>query len=173
MHLFIGTGLKKFYDLYNQLLCWVVVGFAFVAGAGIFAMIGTTCADIVLRRFGHPIIGAYDVVRIAGAITLASALPYTTAVKGHVAIEYFIQKLGQRTQIVIDSILRLLSMSLFGFLGWRTVLYGAELYRAGRVSDTLQVPLFWVPYVMGVCCFVVVLVIAYNLFHPGREMIKP
>jgi hypothetical protein len=53
------------------------------------------------------------------------------------------------------------------------VFYGLDFQRTGQVSETLQLPVFWVPHVIGFCCAIVVLVIGYNLVHPGREMIKP
>jgi TRAP-type C4-dicarboxylate transport system permease small subunit len=146
-----------------------------MSGAALFIMIGVICADVLLRLPGinKPFVGAYDIVRIAGAITLAGALPYTTAVKGHVAIEYFFHKLGRTSRIVVDSAMRLLSIILFAFLGWRSVGYGQDLYRNNQVSQTLQIPLFWLPWVIGLCCFVSLLVIAYQLACPKQEMIKP
>ena len=38
---------------------------------------------------------------------------------------------------------------------------------------TLQLPVFWVPYVMAFSCAVVVLVTLYHLFHPGKALLKP
>lgn len=160
-------------QLYHKLLRFVVYVLVYVSGLSVFVMIGTTCADVILRRFGHPIIGAYDIVKIAGTLTLAAALPYTTAVKGHVAIEYFFHKLNHTSRIIVDIICRLLGICLFAFLSWRTIQYGNQFYETGQVSQTLQLPLFWLPYVIAVCCFVVMLVIIYNLFHPNKEMIKP
>lgn len=177
----------------------VIFTLLFVSAAGVLVMIGTICADVALRlpsEFADKmrgsqigsfladlilrlpwinvrIVGAYDIVRIAGAISLAAALPYTTAVKGHVAIEYFFHKLNRTSRIVVDSAMRLLSMGLFGFLGWRSVLYGQELYDTHQVTQTLQWPIFWLPMVIGFCCFVVMLVITYHLVYPRREMIKP
>ena len=138
-----------------------------------FVMIGTICTDVVLRYFNHPVKGAYDIVKIAGAITLASALPYTTAVKGHVAIEYFFHKLNRTGRVMLDSVIRLLGMGLFAFLSWRSFVYGLQLRQNGQVAQTLELPIFWVPWIIGFCCLVVLLVIGYNLIHPGREMIKP
>ena len=100
-------------------------------------------------------------------------MPYTTAVKGHVAIEYFFHKLSHLGRIIVDTIIRLLSMALFTLLTIRFVKYGASLKKAGQVTATLQMPVFWVPYVMSISCAVVVLVILYNMVHPGKEMIKP
>jgi len=90
-----------------------------------------------------------------------------------VAIEYFFHKFNRRGRIVIDTVLRLLGMALFVFFAWRSVAYGFDLHRNGQVSQTLQLPVFWLPFVIGFCCAVVVLVIGHNLIHPGREMIKP
>ena len=161
------------HNIYAPILRGLVFALVVISGLGIFVMIGTTCADVILRRFGFPVKGAYDIVKIAGAISLASALPYTTAVKGHVAIEYFFHKLNHTSRIVVDSIVRLLGMALFAFLGYRSILYGNELMDSNQVTQTLQLPIFWLPWMIGFCCFVVLLVIAYNLIHPGREMIKP
>ena len=163
----------RLHKIYAGLLRGVVFGLVILSGLSVFVMIGTTCADVILRRFGHPVNGAYDIVKIAGAISLASALPYTTAVKGHVAIEYFFHKLNHTSRIVVDSICRLLTIALFAFLGWRSILYGNELHANHQVTQTLQLPIFWLPWVIAFCCFVVMLVIVYNLIHPGREMIKP
>ena len=177
----------------------VIFALLYVSAAGVLVMIGTICADVALRlpselaekmrdsQIGSfladlilrlpwinvRIIGAYDIVRIAGAVSLAAALPYTTAVKGHVAIEYFFHKLNRTSRIVVDSLMRLLSMGLFGFLGWRSVRYGQELYDTHQVTQTLQWPIFWLPMIIGFCCFIVMLVIAYHLVYPRREMIKP
>lgn len=164
----------KLQNFYTRLLRALVFGLIFVAGLGIFVMIGVTCLDVVLRKcFDYSIKGAVDIVKMAGAISLAAALPYTTAVKGHVAIEYFFHKLNRVGRMIVDSICRLLGIGLFGFLGVQCILYGNRFREVGQVSLTLELPIFWLPWGIGFCCFVSALVIAYNLIHPGREMIKP
>ena len=170
-----SNGWKRFSAGYTRLLRAVVYALVAVSGAGVLAIMLVTCADVILRLrwVNRPFVGAYDIVKIAGALSLATALPYTTAVKGHVAIEYFFHKLSRRGRVVLDSLIRPLGMALFAFFAWRSVIYGLELHRNHQVSQTLQLPVFWVPFVIGFCCAVVVLVILHNLLHPGREMIKP
>jgi len=160
---------------YTRLLSVVVYALVAISGASVLTIMLITCADVILRLrwINHPFVGTYDIVKIAGALSLATALPYTTAVKGHVAIEYFFHKLSRRGRVVLDSLIRPLAMALFAFFAWRSVVYGLELHRNHQVSQTLQLPVFWVPFVIGFCCAVVVLVILHNLVHPGREMIKP
>lgn len=159
--------------VYERALRALVLLLSVIASMGVLAMMAVTCADVVLRALGSPFVGAYDIVRLAGAVTIACALPYTTAVKGHVAIEYFFLMLSRRGRVVVDTIARSLAMTLFGFLTWQSVVYGASLRRSGEVSLTLQLPVFWVPYVVAFACGVTLLVILHNMLHPGREMIKP
>ena len=164
---------RKLLGVYTKALHGLVLLLAIVAGTGILTMMSITCLDIVLRLFRIPLAGAYDIVKIAGTLTIACAMPYTTAVKGHVAIEYFFHKLSRRSRIFVDTLIRLLGIALFACLTWQMVIYGLSLKRSGQVTLTLQVPIFWVPYVMAFSCGVMVMVIGYNLLHPGKEMIKP
>jgi TRAP-type C4-dicarboxylate transport system permease small subunit len=144
-----------------------------IAAAGLVLMVVVTSLDVLLRVLHRSLPGAYDLVKIACALTVAAALPYTTAIKGHVAIEYFFQKLGPRGRMVLDALMRLLGMGLFSVLAWGSVQYGNSLKRSGEVSLTLQLPIFWVPYVLAASCVLVVLIKFYHLTHPGKPMIKP
>jgi TRAP-type C4-dicarboxylate transport system permease small subunit len=145
----------------------------YVAGFAVMFMVVITTAEIILRRFRITIPGTYDLVQIAGAIAVACALPYTTAVKGHVAIELVYLKLGRTGRIIVDSLTRVLSIVFFCLLAWKCFDYGVDMKQRGLVSMTLQVPMFWIPWLVAVSCVVVVLVKIHLLFHPGKEMIKP
>ena len=171
----LNVTIETIFNVYTRILRLIVYILVVLAGLGVLTMMAVTCIDVILRLpwINRSLLGAYDIVKIIGATTLAATLPYTTAVKGHVAIEYFFHKLNRRGRIVVDTIIRLMGMALFVFLSWRSYIYGMNLHRIGQVSQTLQLPVFWVPYVIGFCCSIVVLVIGYNLVHPGREMIKP
>jgi len=144
-------------SVYVRALRGVVVSMLFISGLGVAAMVLINCVDLV---------------RLCSAVTLACAMPYTTAVKGHVAIEYFFHKLGRKSRIAVDSVMRCCSCGLFVFLSVRSFLYGLNLYSMGQVTQTLQVPIFWVAHVISFSCLVVAMVILYNLVNPRREMIK-
>jgi TRAP-type C4-dicarboxylate transport system permease small subunit len=167
------SGIQGWVDVYHHALRKLVFVLAGLAGLGLLTMVLVTALDVVLRVFGVSLTGAYDIVRIAGLITIAAALPYTTAIKGHVAIEYFFHKLGRRGRTGVDALMRLLGIVLFGLLAWQSVEYGNALKKSGEVSMTLQLPVFWVPYVLAFSCGLVVLVKIHHLLHPGKEMIKP
>jgi len=154
-----------------RVLVMVLAGFS---GLAVLTMMAVTTTDVAMRAVTKSsITGAYDIVKIAGAIAIACALPYTTAVKGHVAVEYFFHKLRRRGRIVVDTVTRLLVIIFFVVVARQTLLYGHTLRETGEVSLTLPVPVFWVAYVISGALAVTVLVKVHNLLHPGREMIKP
>ena len=164
---------RRWLDWYHTALRGVVRVLAWVAGASLMVMVLVTTAEVVLRVFRLSMTGAYDIVKIAAALTIAAALPYTTAIKGHVAIEYFFHKLGRRGRVFVDALMRLLAMALFSLLAWGCVDYGNSLRVKGEVSMTLQLPIFWVPYVLAASCGLVVLIKLYHLTHPGKAMLQP
>ncbi len=166
-------GLKKVVAIYDHGLRVLVHFLGAIAGAGLMIMVSVTTLDVVLRLFRISLPGAYDIVKIAGALTIAAALPYTTAIKGHVAIEYFFHKLGGRGRKIVDALMRLGGMVLFSLLAWGCIGYGNSLKRSGEVSLTVQLPVFWVPYVLAVSCALVVLIKLYHLSHPGKPMMEP
>jgi TRAP-type C4-dicarboxylate transport system permease small subunit len=154
-------------------VAWLVWGMTCLSGAGLAAMILLTCGDVFLRTAGHPVKGAYDLVRVAGAVTIACSLPLTTAMKGHVAIEYFFQKLGRQGRLAVDSLMRLITIAVFLFAAYECVGYGVRFLRNGEVTSTIELPVFWVPWVMAAAFGVTALAVVFHLLYPGRELVKP
>ena len=158
---------------YSRVLRGLVLALALAAGACVCLMMLITCADVLGRAFGRPLTGAYDVVSLLGVLAIACGLPYTTAVKGHVAVEFFFLKLPRRARIVVDTVNRLLVCALFVALCGRSAQYGLDLLRSGEVTPTVQIPVFWVPLVIAASCGLVALVVLHNLLHPGKVLVKP
>lgn len=169
----MNPRLIKAYEYYNVVVRSAVMGLAYIAGTAVCVMVAVTCVDVVLRRLGSPLHGALDIVTIAGTIAIGGAMPYTTAVKGHVSIEYFFHKLSRKGRIVVDTFSRLIGITLFIYLTRQFAQYGTILRASGRVMPTLQTPVFWMPYMLSVCCALVTLVILHNMLHPNRKMVKP
>lgn len=164
--------LNKILSAYTKTLRLLVNTLIIISGLSVLAMITITCIDVVARRFGITVVGAYDLARIFSMITLACALPYTTAVKGHVAIEFFFHKLGRKSRLVVDTVMRTLSVALFILFTIRSFTYGNQLKMSGQVTQTIQIPVYWLAYVISFCSLVVTLVIAYSLFRPNKELVK-
>jgi len=148
-------------------------GMTAISCAGLALMMLVTGADVLLRQFGHPLKGAYDIVRICGALTISCALPLTTALKGHIAIEYFFQKLSRFWRIVVDSVMRLMMIAVFILAAVECVGYGRRFLESGEVTATIELPIFWVPWVMAASFAVTAVIVLFHLLYPGRGLIKP
>lgn len=153
-------------------MVYVIYVMTAISGAALFLMMAVTCCDVALRATGFPVKGAYDVVRICGVLTMACALPLTTAMKGHIAIEYFFQKLNRVGRLVVDSVMRIISIVAFSLATVACISCGQRLLAAGEVTSTIEIPIFWVPWLMAVAFGVTAIVVVFHLVYPGREMMK-
>jgi TRAP-type C4-dicarboxylate transport system permease small subunit len=134
--------------------------FNWVAAAAVAGMMVLTCLDIVLRLFRHPIPGTYEMVGFLGAVFAAFSLGYTSVNRGHIAVDFLVQKLSVRTQNWVDGINALICSVFFGFLARQCLVYAADLKTFGEVSMTLQMPIYPFVYGIGAGCFLLTLVLA-------------
>lgn len=145
-----------------------------LAALGIVLMMGVTSFDVVSRKlFNEPLRGANDLVSVCAAITLAASLPYTTSLKGHVAIEFLFLKLSRRGRRIGNILVHSVIALLFAVFAWQCIVYGNAMFDKNQLMVTLRWPLFWVPYVMAVCCAATVLVVLEHIAFPHEELIKP
>lgn len=119
-----------------------------VAAVAVIIMMVLTCADVILRFFRHPIPGTYETVGLLGAIVVSFSLAHTSVMRGHISVEFIVQRLPKTAQIVVDGINSLLGAALFGLITWQSMLYALNLMHTGEVSLTLQVPIY--PFVYGI-----------------------
>ena len=159
----------KFFSFISR----IITIFAYIAGAAALLMMGITVVDVIMRLFNTGITGAYDMVRACGAISVACGLPYLTAVKGHIAIEFFYHKSSRGGRIVMDLIIRVSSIVIFGVLSFHTFRHGLSLLEKGEVFANLGLPIFWIPLIISVNSALMMIVFIYHILHPGKEYIKP
>ncbi|ORC32770.1 hypothetical protein B4O97_15865 [Marispirochaeta aestuarii] len=158
-----------FFSIIRQL----IKALAIIAGGAVLLMMGITVIDVLLRLFGTGITGAYDLVRACGVVAVACALPYLTAVKGHIAIEFFYHKCSRLGRLILDSLLRLSALAIFGVLTVQLYRHGLALLASGEVFPNLGLPVFWIPMLVSFNFILMMIVFLYHLTHPGREFIKP
>ncbi len=139
-----------------------------VAVAGLVAMMVLTLADVVLRGFGRPIPGTYELVGILGAIIIGFSMPYTTMAKGHVIMDFLTESLSGSAQTALHVLTRILAIAFFIIAGWNLCALGNSYSRAGEVTLTLKLPLSPVFYVVAFCCFVECLMLVVELMPSGQ-----
>ncbi len=135
----------------------------YLAALSIIAMMLLTCADVLLRFFKHPILGTYELVGLFGALTIAFAIPATTLSKGHVAVEFLVEKLPSSGQKICTIIANLLSLSLFALIAWQSFLYANMLKSTGEVTLSLQMPFYPIIYTIAAASLLVCIVLFLEL----------
>jgi len=146
--------------------------FNWVAAGGIIIMMLLTSADVVLRLFRHPIPGTYDIVCMLGVVVISFSLAYTSAEKGHIAVEFLVQKLPPRVQAGIAVFNNFFATILFALIGWQSIAYASSLKENGEVSLTLQMPLHPFVYGISVGCGLLCLVLTLEMIKSFRKMVE-
>ena len=140
-----------------------------IAGISLTLLMSLTILDVVLRGFGKPIVGTYELVALLGAVAIGFAMPKTALVRGHIYVDFFIATFSRTVRNIFNITTRLLVFLLLFFTGWNLFTYAWDLRSSGEVSLTLQLPFYPVAYGVGICCFVQCLVMVCDLIkiHGG------
>ena len=135
-----------------------IIGLACLVG-----MMLLTCADVIGRKFGHPLFGAVELVGFMATLAVAFALPYTHQVRAHIGVEILVQMLSQKAQTIIELCTHIVSLVLFVIVTWQMVLYADTMSKSGTVSMSLQLPEYVIIYAVSVCFLVFSLVILKDI----------
>ena len=130
-----------------------------IAGIALTFIILLTVCDVVLRALGKPILGAYEIVAMAGGIVIGFVTPFTSWVRGHIFMDFVIGGLSDRVKNAFDVATRCVGIALFLMISWNVIKIGTNLYSVDEVSLTLQLPLFPIAYGVGFCFFVLSVVL--------------
>jgi TRAP-type C4-dicarboxylate transport system permease small subunit len=125
-----------------------------LAGVVLAFMLTLTVTDVILRAFRRPILGTYEIISYCGAVVIGFSLPYTSFLKGHVAVDILLAKLSQKASRRMQVVTRLVSILLFFWLGWNFVAIGTSLMTTNEVSGIYRLPFYPIAYGLGAVCLI-------------------
>jgi TRAP-type C4-dicarboxylate transport system permease small subunit len=114
-------------------------GMCFLAAFILFGMVVLTCGDVVGRYFGHPITGTYDLVGLFGGAVLS------LGIAGSARMQVRMDSLYKRPEVLrraVDVFASVIGVGTVALISWRCFKLGRDLWRMGRVSETIQVPVY-------------------------------
>src|SRR5512147_1571111 len=79
--------MKRFQKFVSKLSRFLAV----IAGIALIFVMLLTVLDVILRYFGHPITGVYDLVALGGAIVIGFTMPLAAEKRIHVYMEMAVQ----------------------------------------------------------------------------------
>jgi TRAP-type C4-dicarboxylate transport system permease small subunit len=139
--------LDKISNLLNQALLWI-------AGLFLIAMISITGANIVLRLFGLPIRGTFELMGYFGAVATAFALGYTQIKRGHIAVDIVVLRFSKKVQRFLHAVNHIICMVFFIIATWQIFRYATTLWETGEVTETLQIIYFPFTYAVALGCLI-------------------
>jgi TRAP-type C4-dicarboxylate transport system permease small subunit len=140
-----------------------------IAGIAATFMMFLTVADVLLRAGGHPIIGTFEIVSLLLALVIGFGIPQVSLDRGHVYMDFLLEKLSKRGKNVMNTFTRVLCLFLFAFIGYKLFSVGARFHASGEVSPTIMLPFYPVAYCVAVCCFLECCVFISDIVRIWRD----
>ena len=133
--------LRKLADAVNRLVRPAVTVLHGAGASVLAAMMVLTASDVTLRYvFNRPIVGSFDLTEYMMAIVVSFSLSYCAFFRGHVSVDFIVNRLPRRAQAVIDGITGLLGIFLFALITWQSWVYMRLLFASGLESSVLLIP---------------------------------
>ena len=136
----------------------------FISAVTLTVIMLLTVTDVLLRAFGHPILGTYEVVSILLAVVIGFSIPKVSLDRGHVCMEFLLDALPKRGRDAMQIFTRILCVALFLFIGYNLFSVANEFRISGEVTNTIRLPFYHVAYGVGVCCFIECLVFVFDIY---------
>src|SRR4030043_1597431 len=90
----------------------------YIAGIALTVMMFLTVADVLLRASGYPFVGTYEIVSLLLALVIGFGIPQVSLDKGHVFMEFLLERFSQRGRNIMNTFTRLLCILLFACIGY-------------------------------------------------------
>lgn len=153
--------MKIFLTMLSRVSAWMNS----IGGIILVLMMLLTSADVVLRLFGRPITGTYELIALAGAMVVAFAIPQTTRVKGNIGIDFFVEGRSKGVQDIMFVFTKILGIILFILISWYLFEKANVLHKDGYVTSTLKFPFYPVAYGLSICCLIESIILLGEIFR--------
>ena len=125
-----------------------------IAGLTLAFMLIFTLTDVVLRAFGKSITGDYEVISFLGAVVVGFAIPYTSLQKGHVLVDFLLEKVSKKVGNIMQVATRILSILLFLWIGWNFIVMSIDLIKSKEVTPVFRLPYYPISFGLAFVCLV-------------------
>jgi TRAP-type C4-dicarboxylate transport system permease small subunit len=136
---------------FERMLCRFLL---LIAGLTLAFMLLFTLVDVVLRAFGKPIIGDYEVISFLGAVVVGFAIPYTSLQKGHVMVDFLLERIPKKAGNIMYMATRILSIVLFLWMGWNFVIMSLDLIKSREVTPVFRLPYYPISFGLALVCLI-------------------
>jgi TRAP-type C4-dicarboxylate transport system permease small subunit len=141
----------KAWSAFERALCRFLL---LISGLTLAFMLLFTLTDVVMRAFGKPIVGDFEIISFLGAVVVGFAIPYTTLLKGHVIVDFLIEKLPRNVRDGMQVATRIIGIALFLWISWNFVDMSLDLIKSKEVTPVFRLPYYPISFGLAFCCIV-------------------
>lgn len=136
----------------------------FLGGCFLVMMIFLTCANILLRQFGVPVRGTFEIMGFLGAVIFAFSLGYSHEKKEHLYVSIIFDRFPEKVKKAARVINSIVCIFFFSLVSWQLVKKALVLKNVSEVSETLRIAYYPFILVLSFGVAVLVLYFLYELF---------
>jgi len=136
-----------------------------IAGITLVFVMLLTVLDVILRYFGFPITGVYDLVALGGAVVVGFSAPLAAEKKVHVFMEMAQSVFGQIGRQILHVFTRLIAVCISVIIAWNLIKLGTGFGQTGEASLTIQIPYYPIAIGLGICFFIQTAVYVIQMFQ--------
>jgi len=154
--------LEKLNQILNR---WLLI----IGGVALLALMVLATGNVLLRIFGMPFRGAYELVSFCGAVVTAFALGYTQKRKFNIVVDILSDKFPEGVKRLLDGIGYLIGLIFFGLIAWVILQWGLKIAAAGEVSETLKIVYYPFVFCVALGFAVLCLTLVIDLIGTSRK----
>jgi len=148
-----------------QLLEYIQNKMKITGAVCLMAMVFLTCINVAGRLLDHPVFGTEEIIGFLAAFVIAMSLPSAHKEDAHIGVEIIVRLFTAKTRSIIKVITNILSFILFIFATWRIAVYAYTMQQSGEVSMNLQLPEYYVIYMLSLCFLIFSLFIFKDILN--------
>ena len=136
---------------------------ALTSGVVLIGLVCLTFCDVTLRYlFSSPITGAQDLIAMGMVIVFFFALPLTSRVNGHIVVDLLPEFSNDYFNLLRDAFVKLLTLSIFGFLAWEGAIRAEESAIMGEATNMIEIPYRPFFYVLVTGCLINAIILVFE-----------
>ncbi len=142
------------------------INIIFLSVACIILLMGLLVAviNMILRPFGHPLTGSFELMGYGSAIITALGLGFSQEKKSHIAVDILFKKFPSGLKKWLNIVGLLLCTIFFSAVAVRLFLFALDLKANGELSETLMVPFYPVTMIVSLGFVVLTLNLIHDIF---------
>ncbi len=129
-----------------------------ISGLTLAFMLVFTLTDVVMRAFGKPIVGDYEIISFLGAVVVGFSIPYTSLLKGHVLVDFLLEKLPKNVNAGMQVVTRIMGIALFLWMSCNFVEMSLDLIKSKEVTPVFRLPYYPISLGLSFACIIQCLV---------------